>query len=93
MLPGSEIITGSSDKSLKRWSATTFQCLSTMNGHTDLVRCVDANQEVIVSGSYDKTVRIWNRETGEALKVLTGHTGKIFKVLIGDSLITSVGNR
>ena len=51
--------TGSSDKSIKIWDIETGQCIMTLNGHADLVRTVQIEQNLAVSGSYDESVRIW----------------------------------
>ena len=36
------------------WRVSTGECLLTLAGHTDLVRCIRFNEQYIVSGSYDR---------------------------------------
>lgn len=38
---------------IKVWSAHKDECLRTLSGHTDLVRCIRFDDNYIVSGSYD----------------------------------------
>ncbi|BFZ53401.1 hypothetical protein PYCC9005_000424 [Savitreella phatthalungensis] len=45
-----------------------------LQGHTDGVMCVQADETIIASGSYDKTIRLWSLTTGEEIKRLEGHT-------------------
>ena len=72
---GSEIISGSYDKTLRRWSVQTGQVIHVYEGHTDFVTCVALlPNNHIVSGSCDNSVKIWDRLTGVYLHTLTGHT-------------------
>lgn len=66
---GDIIVSGSSDKTLRKWSIGQGKSLATLNGHEDLVRCVRFSRTHIVSGSYDQTVRVWDFETGTLVDV------------------------
>ena len=72
---GTEIISGSWDNTLRRWSVQTGQCLQVYQGHTDWVLCVallpNGN---FLSGSHDDSIKVWDRLTGACLSTLTGHT-------------------
>jgi WD40 repeat protein len=52
-------------------------CHSTLEGHTDDIRClaISPDGQVLASGSNDNTVRLWDLPDGAALKRLRGHTG------------------
>ena len=67
---GTQLLSGSDDKTLKLWNVATGECLRTFAGHTSLVSsCVfslDGTQ--LLSGSYDKTLKLWNVATGECLR-------------------------
>ncbi|KAI7896032.1 WD40-repeat-containing domain protein [Mucor mucedo] len=67
---GQYIISGSSDQSIRVWSADTGECLHTLEGHTDLVRTLqlDGKSKRIVSGSYDGSLKIWSLQDGKLLK-------------------------
>jgi WD40 repeat protein len=73
---GIHIGSGSHDKSVRVWDASTGAALQQLNGHTAQVMSVafshDGNH--IVSGSYDKSVRVWDASTGAELQQLHGHT-------------------
>lgn len=67
---GDLIVSGSNDEKIKLWSASTGECLQTLEGHTNLVRALsfDPVLERLVSASYDQTVIVWelknSREDG-----------------------------
>jgi WD40 repeat protein len=59
---GSQIISGSYDKTVKVWDASTGSCLHTLEGHGSDVTsvCMSPNGSQIISGSADETVKVWN---------------------------------
>ncbi|KAE9399728.1 WD40 repeat-like protein [Gymnopus androsaceus JB14] len=64
---GTQIVTGSHDRTVRVWDAVTSQALHVLEGHKSLVTCVAFNPNLntqIVSGSTDGTVRLWNAQTG-----------------------------
>eukprot|EP00051_Salpingoeca_urceolata_P000825 m.36420 g.36420 ORF g.36420 m.36420 type:complete len:111 (-) comp11014_c0_seq2:446-778(-) len=67
-------------QTIKVWDVHDGQCLRTLAGHTELVRCVRFNKEFIVSGSYDNKVRVWDFQTGDHLYQLEGHSNRVFRV-------------
>ncbi|KAE9394627.1 hypothetical protein BT96DRAFT_886390 [Gymnopus androsaceus JB14] len=73
---GTQIVSGSYDKSVRIWDASTGKEMHKLEGHTDSVSSVafspDGTQ--IVSGSYDQSVRIWDASTGKEMHKLEGHT-------------------
>ncbi|KDR66490.1 hypothetical protein GALMADRAFT_1155520 [Galerina marginata CBS 339.88] len=76
------IVSGSYDKSVRVWDASTGEMLKMMEGHTDRVVSVafSSDNKCIISGSEDKSVRLWDVLTGEVLEVLDGHTGYVSSV-------------
>jgi WD40 repeat protein len=86
------IATGSWDKSIKIWNANTGQPDCTLEGHSDLVLCLDLSSVHedgvrLVSGGgdiFDKTARVWtlgkNGATPAVLHTLRGHTDFILCV-------------
>jgi WD40 repeat protein len=83
-LDGKQIVSGSNDKTVRRWDAATGQqLLPALEGHTKGVASVafSLDSKQIVSGSYDKTVRRWNAATGQQLlPALEGHTSVVTSV-------------
>ena len=80
---GSEIISGSGDKTLRRWSVQTGQCIQMYEGHTNTVWCVALlPNNHIVSGSGDNSIKIWDRMTGVCLHTLTGHTNWVMGITV-----------
>jgi WD40 repeat protein len=76
------IVSGSEDKSVRVWDASTGEMLKVLEGHTHGVSSVSfsSDDKRIVSGSWDKSVRVWDASTGEMLKVLEGHTRPVSPV-------------
>ncbi|KAF5319683.1 hypothetical protein D9619_008889 [Psilocybe cf. subviscida] len=76
------IVSGSDDKSVQVWDASTGAQLQVLNGHTSWVNSVAFSSDGthIVSGSHDRSVRVWDASTGAQLQVLNGHTGPVNSV-------------
>jgi WD40 repeat protein len=74
---GSKIISGSSDKTIRVWDASTgIEMLPPLRGHNGWILSVAFSPDgsKIISGSDDKTIRVWDASTGaEMLPPLRGH--------------------
>jgi WD40 repeat protein len=59
---GKRIVSGSDDKTLKVWNATTGQETLTLKGHTSRVNSVafSPDGKRIVSASEDATLKVWD---------------------------------
>ena len=72
---GTQVVSGSKDKTVRIWDAKTGKNTLTLNGHAEDVTCVcfspDGSQ--VVSGSEDKTVRIWDAKTGKNIQTFIAH--------------------
>jgi WD40 repeat protein len=81
---GSKIVSGSRDKTIRVWDASTgVEMLPHLQGHRSGVTSVafSPNGSKIVSGSYDRTIRVWDASTGvEMLTPLQGHDSDINSV-------------
>lgn len=67
---GKQLLSCSSDGTIKLWDAQTGQCLKTFTGHTDLVSQVDfsPDNKSIISCSRDGTMKVWSLSSGEIIK-------------------------
>ncbi|OBT67626.1 hypothetical protein VE03_03802 [Pseudogymnoascus sp. 23342-1-I1] len=79
---GKQVVSGSDDKTVRLWDATTGAALQTLKGHSEWVSSVafSPDGKQVVSGSDDKTVRLWDATTGAALQTLKGHSGWVSSV-------------
>ena len=79
---GNTLASGSRDKTVRLWDATTGSPLRTLTGHTSLVSSVSFSPDgnTLASGSRDNTVRLWDATTGSPLRTLTGHTSPVLSV-------------
>ncbi|KAK0132728.1 putative E3 ubiquitin ligase complex SCF subunit sconB [Merluccius polli] len=73
---------------LKSWRDTEFATLKAtwekakfrlrlLEGHTDIVTCVVAIDNVVISGSRDTTVKVWHVPTATEQRNLGGHSGGV----------------
>lgn len=63
---GDYIVSGSNDRKIKIWSASTGECIHTLVAHDLLVRALafDVQLGKLVSTSYDRSVKVWDVEFG-----------------------------
>ena len=60
-LPNGLIYAASDDKTIKLWNTTTGDLLSTLQGHSNIVKSVAQTADGrLVSGSWDKKIKIWS---------------------------------
>ena len=76
---GKWIVSGSHDRTLKVWNASTGQMRWTLKGHKGMITDVgfSADGKRILSSSEDKTLKLWDVATGQETITLKGHTGSI----------------
>ncbi|KAF5336614.1 hypothetical protein D9611_006459 [Ephemerocybe angulata] len=76
---GAKIISGSTDKTVRIWDASTGKVQRVLDGHSNSVTSVaiSGDGSWIASGSDDRTVRIWNAKLGTEQRALTGHTAPV----------------
>jgi U3 small nucleolar RNA-associated protein 15 len=101
---GLNIISGSDDKTVKRWDLSTGEAVwdsrrATEGGgnHADYVRCVSSNpvsNDIFVSGCYDHTVKIWDsRQASPAHTLRLGAPVETCMIASsGAVLLTAAGN-
>lgn len=68
------IVSGSGDRTIKLWSATTHDIVHTLEGHTRGIACLSFSAPYIFSGSSDQTIKIWSIDTLSCIRTLSGHT-------------------
>lgn len=75
-IAGQYIVTGSRDKTIKLWDASSGQLLSTLVGHDNWVRqlVIHPSGKYLVSASDDKTIKIWDLRSGRCVKTIEAHS-------------------
>ncbi|KAJ3283547.1 hypothetical protein HDU79_008976 [Rhizoclosmatium sp. JEL0117] len=72
------VYTGSWDKSIKKFDASTGELLATFTGHADFVKTLilvpSPSGLHLLSGSSDNTIKKWDPITGALLQTWKGHT-------------------
>jgi len=94
---GRSIVTASSDKTARVWSALTGREVRQLRGHADIVESAAFSPDGrrIVTASGDKTARIWDAVTGESVMQLVGHEGKVVFAAFspeGQRIVTASGD-
>ncbi|KAF6515295.1 hypothetical protein HZS61_005201 [Fusarium oxysporum f. sp. conglutinans] len=76
---GQRLASGSIDKTVKIWDATTGACVQTLESHSDWVYSVafSADGQRLASGSADETIKVWDAATGACLETLEGHRNSV----------------
>jgi WD40 repeat protein len=79
---GQLIVSGSRDKTVRVWDATTGVQRHIMRGHEDWVWSVtfSPNGQLIASGSDDRTARVWDASTGAERHIMHGHESGVLSV-------------
>lgn len=88
--PPSFLMTGSQDKTIKRWDVPTVQASNrkaaratyTRKAHDKDINALDTSHDsaLFASASQDRTVKIWSVEEGEVQGVLRGHRRGVWAV-------------
>ncbi|XP_071408701.1 kinesin-like protein KIF21A isoform X5 [Pithys albifrons albifrons] len=60
--------------------SSPLQCISTAEGHTKAVLCVDATDDLLFTGSKDRTCKVWNLVTGQEIMSLGTHPNNVVSV-------------
>jgi WD40 repeat protein len=65
------IISCSDDKTVKIWSLSTGECLSTLSGHLDWIYCLLLlSDKSLASGCEDGSIKIWDLETKKCVNTI-----------------------
>ncbi|KAB2572264.1 U3 small nucleolar RNA-associated protein 13 [Lasiodiplodia theobromae] len=88
--PPAFIVTGSQDKTIKRWDTSSIKkdvkkasrATWTRKAHDKDINAIDINHNatLFATASQDRTVKIWSVETGETVGVLRGHRRGVWTV-------------
>ena len=58
--PHDLIVSGSVDTTVRVWNIETGECLTTLRGHLNTVKCVAVQDNTAVSCAHDGRVNIWD---------------------------------
>lgn len=82
ILIGPHLVTGSADKTIKKWALSTCECLYTYEGHTAMINSIVSDGELLFSSSYDRTIRSWSLKpspnSDPCVRIFKGHSLAVF---------------
>ena len=81
LIEDSFVVTGSADKTVRKWDITTCDCMLILNGHKSLINRIICTGDFVFSSSYDRTVRCWDLESGECIRVFSGHKRGVYPLV------------
>lgn len=81
---GSNVVSGSFDKRVLIWDATSCKCVHILTGHEGSVRSLVVNDSHIFSGATDNTIKVWDRATFELHHTLEGHSAPISALAVSN---------
>ncbi|KAI9206639.1 WD40-repeat-containing domain protein [Polychytrium aggregatum] len=81
---GKQIVSGSSDNTLRVWDTETANCLEVLEGHTSRIWDVASNKSgaFVASASGDGTVKLWDLKGArkDCVATYTGFVGDVYSV-------------
>jgi len=83
------LISGSSDKTIKVWDLKSGTCIRTLEGHTASVNSFVWADGNLISGSSDKTIKVWDLKSGTCIRTLEGHEDGVRSLLWVDGMLIS----
>lgn len=90
---GKNMLSASSDTTLRLWDNSSGKCMRVFEGHTHYVTaCAFNSKKFILSASYDKTVKLWDCDSGANLKTFIGHHSAVLACIFSpadDSILSA----
>ncbi|KAH7459139.1 Vegetative incompatibility protein [Fusarium oxysporum f. sp. matthiolae] len=93
---GLRLASGSNDRTIKIWDATSGECIQTLKGHDGSVKLVTFLNDGLrlASGSYDRTIKIWDTTSGDCIQTLKSYDRWVNSVAFSnDGLHLASGSR
>ncbi|CAH1790212.1 unnamed protein product [Owenia fusiformis] len=75
------VLTGSADKTVRKWDMSTCDCICIFRGHNSLINRIICTGDFVFSSSYDRTARCWDFDTGECIRVFSGHKRGVYPLI------------
>lgn len=81
---GRQLVSCSTDATIRIWDVEDGWCTQVLRGHNGSVTsvCVIPNKNRLVSAGWDHTLRVWDMESGECMRVLEDHSSIVSCVAV-----------
>jgi len=75
------VISGSVDRTLRKWDMATCVCLAVLTGHEERINRLISTGDFVFSTSTDATVRCWEIDEGRCIREFAGHLNSVFPLM------------
>ncbi|KAF6020438.1 WDR86 [Bugula neritina] len=75
------VVTGSADKTIRKWDICTCDCVLIFSGHSSPVNRIICTGDFIFSSSYDRTSRCWDFDSAECVRIFSGHKRGVYPMV------------
>ena len=75
------VISGSVDKTVRKWDMATCVCLAVYAGHEERINRLICTGDFVFSSSTDATVRCWDIDDGRCIREFAGHLNSVFPLM------------
>jgi hypothetical protein len=87
---GSELLTASTDRTVRRWDLTTQTCRGILGDHNGPVTCLHREGNRVVTGCTDGIIRLWDLERSVAIHPFKGHNSAVRDLKFQENTLVSV---
>jgi len=75
------VISGSVDKTVRKWDMATCVCLAVFTGHEERINRLICTGDFVFSSSTDSTIRCWDLDDGRCIREFAGHLNSVFPLM------------
>jgi len=75
------VISGSVDRTVRKWDMATCVCLAIFTGHEERINRLISIGDFIFSSSTDSTIRCWDIDDGRCIREFAGHLNSVFPLM------------
>jgi WD40 repeat protein len=91
---GTQLVSGSDDRTVRLWSVRTGGPLAVLEGHNHSVNSVAFSPDGtrVVSGSHDSTLRLWDTQSFKEIAVFRTNSGAVYAVAYSTNSLIVYGS-
>jgi len=75
------VVSGSVDKTVRKWDMATCVCLAVLTGHDERINRLICTGDFVFSSSVDATIRCWDLDDCRCIREFAGHLNSVFPLM------------